>query len=95
MISGNLVEQCVTVGYPAGRAFTGLHGDGKLTAAGLANVSGWPGEAGGQGTIKRGAGGCVGQDAPIQYMRTSARGATYSNGDRCYNSGWRAVRTAP
>lgn len=94
-MSGNLVEQVVTVGYTKGRSYTGLHGDGTLATAGTANVSGWPGESGGQGTIKRGAGGCVGQDAPIRYMPVSARGAAYSNGDRCYNSGWRAVRTAP
>ena len=45
-LSGNLWEICVTVGNGAGRAFTGLHGNGILDAGGDANVSGWPGTNG-------------------------------------------------
>lgn len=94
-LTGNVYEQAVSVGYSSGRAFTGLHGDGILTAAGDANVSGWTGEDSGRGTIKRGGGGGVDMDGEAGFLCMSARGATYSNGDRGYNSGWRAVRTAP
>jgi formylglycine-generating enzyme required for sulfatase activity len=41
-LSGNLWEYAVSVDAPAGRAFTGRHGDGKLTIDGYADVSGWP-----------------------------------------------------
>jgi len=38
----NVAERYVNVSKPEGRAFTGLHGDGKLDRTGLANVQGWP-----------------------------------------------------
>ena len=49
-MSGNVWERTVTVGNPAGRVFTGRHGDGALAPifvlglyqAGDANESGWP-----------------------------------------------------
>lgn len=42
-LSGNLAEQCVTIGNQAGRSFTGNEGDGMLNEAGDADVSYWPG----------------------------------------------------
>ncbi len=42
-MSGNVWERVVTVGAPAGRQFTGLHGDGTLSVNGYANVVNWPG----------------------------------------------------
>lgn len=42
-LSGNLSEQCVTIGNAAGRSFRGLNGDGSLDKAGDADVSYWPG----------------------------------------------------
>ena len=41
-LSGNLCERPVTIGNATGRAFTGLHGDGLLTAVGSADVVAWP-----------------------------------------------------
>jgi hypothetical protein len=41
-MSGNLAEGVVGVGTSSGRTFTGLHGDGTLSAAGEANVANWP-----------------------------------------------------
>ncbi len=41
-MSGNLYERTITVGKPAGRQFTGLHGDGLLQLNGNANVTNWP-----------------------------------------------------
>ncbi len=41
-LSGNLDEMTISVGTVAARTFTGGHGDGALTAGGLADVSGWP-----------------------------------------------------
>jgi len=40
----NVAERYVNVSTPQGRAFTGEHGDGKLTSAGSANVANWPGD---------------------------------------------------
>jgi formylglycine-generating enzyme required for sulfatase activity len=45
-LSGNLWERVVTVGNAAGRTFSGVHGNGTLTAGGAADVSGWPAAAG-------------------------------------------------
>lgn len=39
-MSGNLWERTVSVA--TGRSFTGIHGDGELSATGQADVSGWP-----------------------------------------------------
>ena len=41
-MSGNLWEPVVTVGNSQGKAFTGIHGDGFLSAAGFANINFWP-----------------------------------------------------
>ncbi len=48
-LSGNVYERAITVGNPAGRAFTGAHGNGEITTAGAANVAGWPTTATGIG----------------------------------------------
>ena len=42
-MSGNLWERTVTIGNATGRAFTGVHGNGTLSAAGFADISTWPG----------------------------------------------------
>lgn len=42
-LSGNLSEQCVTLGNTAGRSFMGNDGDGVLTETGEADESSWPG----------------------------------------------------
>jgi formylglycine-generating enzyme required for sulfatase activity len=43
-LSGNLYEQCVTIGNATGCAFNGAkHGNGALTASGNGDVSTWPG----------------------------------------------------
>jgi len=50
-LSGNCSELVVCVGHGRGRAFQGTHGDGELTAAGLADVSDWPGYDAGNGAV--------------------------------------------
>jgi formylglycine-generating enzyme required for sulfatase activity len=45
-LSGNLWERLVTVGNATGRAFSGANGNGAISAAGAADVSGWPAAAG-------------------------------------------------
>lgn len=49
-LSGNAYELTVTVANAAGRAFTGKHGDGALTAQGNADENNWPGVNGATGT---------------------------------------------
>lgn len=41
-LSGSLWERVITIGDEKGRAFTGSHGDGKLTYYGFANCKDWP-----------------------------------------------------
>lgn len=45
-ITGNVWESVVGVGHAAGRPYTGVHGNGALTAAGFADVDFWPGSNG-------------------------------------------------
>jgi formylglycine-generating enzyme required for sulfatase activity len=40
-ITGNVWELVVSVGGASGRSFTGVHGDGEITAAGSADVDFW------------------------------------------------------
>jgi formylglycine-generating enzyme required for sulfatase activity len=42
-LSGNVWENTVSIGNAAGRAFTGIHGNGALNPAGAADVNFWPG----------------------------------------------------
>ncbi len=92
-LSGNVWEQPVSVGHNTGRAFTGLHGEGSLTAAGDADVAGWP------GTNAHGAG-CRGVSThtndshmPVAARYDAAR-STLAASRHAYG-GWRGVRTAP
>ncbi|MBP6575052.1 MAG: hypothetical protein KA230_11415 [Flavobacteriales bacterium] len=41
-LSGNIDELTITTGRPAGRAFTGAHGNGGLDQAGAHDAAGWP-----------------------------------------------------
>jgi len=41
-LSDNVPERVITVSTAQGRAFTGEHGDGEITAMGFSNVPNWP-----------------------------------------------------
>ncbi|MDX1910559.1 MAG: SUMF1/EgtB/PvdO family nonheme iron enzyme [Saprospiraceae bacterium] len=41
-LAGSLWERVVSVGHPAGRAFRGTHGDGRLEGYGFASNDDWP-----------------------------------------------------
>ncbi len=87
-MSGNLTEQCVTIGNAAGRAYTGVHGDGKLSSAAEANVAGW----------STGMLGARGEAYPYSDngLRTSERGEAATGGiSRSGYNGIRGARTAP
>lgn len=88
-LSGNVYERAITVGNPAGRAFTGAHGDGRLTTAGAANVTGWPTTATGVGY----RGGSFSNSAPFCAVSDRFDAATaLTNGNS--RLGFRGVRTA-
>ncbi|MEW4922499.1 SUMF1/EgtB/PvdO family nonheme iron enzyme [Algibacter sp. 2305UL17-15] len=55
-LSGNIWESIISIGNPAGRNYTGLHGNGSITANGSANVANWPSSGTGLGIGLRGAG---------------------------------------
>ena len=89
-LGGNLWERGVSVGYPSGRNFTGLHGNGMLTAEGFPDVANWPGFLA-DGAFLRG-----GSFSPnFNDNRTSGR--TYASQSFLGNesTGGRGVRTAP
>lgn len=90
-LSGNLWERCVTMGRPEGRAFTGLHGNGEITALGSADVTNWPGDnAVGSGN----RGGAWNTAATL--LRVSDRSqARHTYTVRSGSHGFRAVRTVP
>lgn len=90
-LSGNLWERGVTFGNGTGRAFTGLHGNGLLTADGKQDVSFWPDVAGAQGAFLRGA------SFYTQFTenRTSDRIFAVWNVNGNESTGGRGVRSAP
>jgi formylglycine-generating enzyme required for sulfatase activity len=87
-MSGNISEMCVSVGLSTNRTYTGLHGDGELSAAGLANVTLWP-----SGLALRG-GSYISQTT---HVRTSSRylAAQSLTTGRTTDVGGRGVRTMP
>ncbi len=96
-LSGNLNEKPVTVGNTTGRLFTGVHGDGTLSANGHATETGWPGLAVGEVTGATGAG-IRGSDWSnvASRLRVSYRGSAASGSSvRGPSHGGRGVRIAP
>jgi formylglycine-generating enzyme required for sulfatase activity len=91
-MSGNLWEYTINVINPAGRAFTGNHGDGRLTAGGAHDVFGWPDFLGfGLRGGSAGEAPVVGSNHAIPF-----RGNAWwnSNPGNSWNVGGRGVRTA-
>ena len=87
-MGGNLREHCIRIGN-SGYNFTGLHGDGVLTAGGEDDVANWP-DSGGAGF----RGGSYSEDQ--QAMCVAYRvDADNGDGNRNANYGFRAVRSAP
>jgi formylglycine-generating enzyme required for sulfatase activity len=96
-LSGNLDERPVTVGNATGRAFSGVHGNGALSANGNANQPAWPGLSSDEVTGATGSGFRGGDwdfDYNIKSLRTSTRsGAASTYVQRRTQYGFRAVRT--
>jgi len=97
-LSGNLSERPITVGNSAGRAYTGLHGNGELSSNGRANVAGWP-TLNGAGEVNSATGSGIrggNYGTATNQMPVSARtqGAA-TNGTRFNTAGFRGVRNAP
>jgi formylglycine-generating enzyme required for sulfatase activity len=108
-LTGNVWELPVGVGHIAGRSFTGLHGNGTITAAGFADVDFWPG-ANGNNTLtaanaspntgSTGSAGMMfrcGSWSETLYLRLSDRAYSGWSGlnGRDSRMGGRGVRTAP
>lgn len=89
-LSGNLWERTVSLGVSQGRNFTGLHGNGTISASGDADVTNWP-DAAGTGTGIRGGAWSGSVSEGIVSNRINAN-TTYS---RLNNVGGRGVRTSP
>ena len=96
-LSGNLWERTVTVGNIPGRGFTGLHGNGSLSADGNADVFNWPGLSGGEVVDADGTGFRGGAWWLSSWdLRTSDRNnAANTNMYRYLHFGGRVGRTTP
>jgi hypothetical protein len=90
-LAGNVWERCVTLGHETGRAYTGLHGDGRLTADGAADTAGWPGAD----AVGAGARGGAWQDERARLMISDRQNAARIDATRTATYGGRCVRTAP
>lgn len=99
-LSGNVWERVVSVGYTTLHPFIGTHGDGKLSAAGYANMATWPGATGTENEVTTAAGagfrgGSWASPAEAKELRISNRiKATTNDLNRKNDYGFRAVRTA-
>jgi formylglycine-generating enzyme required for sulfatase activity len=98
-MSGNLWERVVTVGHADGRVFTGVHGNGRLTALGNANQTSWPGmsiltgEVGlGNGSGRRGG---SWETLAIEARVSDRSSASLFQNIRDKIGGYRGVRTLP
>lgn len=91
-MSGNIWEWAVSGAEIVGRSFTGMHGDGNLTADGDHDVANWPNLAGTGWAIR---GGGFSQIA-LEHARTSNRsyGSYAYIGKAVPNYGGRGCRTA-
>jgi len=78
-LSGQTYERPVHVGSAVGRQFTGLHGDGRLSTMGNANVAAWPGLSGTTGEVTFGVGSTYrggSYNYGVTEMRISKRGGS-------------------
>lgn len=92
-MSGNVYERAIAAGYTQGRAFNGLHGDGKLSTSFDSNVANWA--VGGSGLTFKG--GSWGLNTPAGYatLAVSDRAsASAVNDTRGLAYGGRGARTA-
>jgi len=96
-LSGNLWERVVTIGNANGRGFTGMHGNGRLSANGHADQTSWPGLSSGEVTGANGAGIRGGAWSPaVSYAQVSDRAeAAFGDTSRHANDGFRGVRKSP
>ena len=95
-LAGNQYEVTISAGNAAGRAYTGIHGNGALSSAGGHDVANWPilstsDELGARG----GALSTIAAD--VGRLRVSDRfyGASLNNVIRIESIGCRGIRTAP
>lgn len=96
-MSGNLWERPVTIGHATGRAFTGLNGNGRLSANGHANQSLWPGISSNEVTGATGSGfrGGVWTHAAPRPRVSDRYHAAYARTLRNGLNGFRGVRVFP
>ena len=89
-MSGNVMELCVYAGNATGRSFTGLHGDGVLSATAESNTANWPSVANNASLIFRG-GYYADVIAQLQMCDRIQAGVSYASPSVAY--GGRGVRT--
>lgn len=90
-LSGSVRERGITVGNTQGRTYTGIHGDGSVSASGDTNVENWPSSINATGCFIRGGG----YNIPLYAATISDRSsAALTDSSRQGSYGGRGVRTA-
>lgn len=95
-LAGNLWEVTISAGNAAGRAYTGIHGNGALSLTGGHDVLNWPvlstnNELGARG----GALATLFFDVGMLRVSDRFNGASFSSVSRFESTGCRGIRTAP
>jgi formylglycine-generating enzyme required for sulfatase activity len=101
-LAGNVYERAVTIGNTEGRAYTGLHGNGRLSTNANADVDFWPGNNG-SGGVSGEVTGATGIGlrggawlSSSSELRVSDRSkAAYTDATRSEYYGFRGVRSNP
>lgn len=94
-LSGNVFEGVVSIATANGRAYSGVHGNGELPAAGHANVAGWPSDATGGAAWRGGSFYRAASTYQIDDHNTSSRKRCGGDVPLLESLGGRGVRTAP
>jgi hypothetical protein len=89
-LGGNVLELCVSIANATGQAYTGVNGNGVLTADGDADAANWPAAD----AVGAGARGGSWQDVLSRLMTSDRQNALSINATRTANNGGRCVRTA-
>jgi formylglycine-generating enzyme required for sulfatase activity len=88
-LSGNCQERPVTIGNAAGRNYTGMHGNGMLTANGIADVLNWPNTTGSGAGFRGGDYG----NSPTALRVSDRLAGSLPNSDRIDSSSIRGCRS--
>ncbi|MCB9178867.1 MAG: hypothetical protein H6590_05545 [Flavobacteriales bacterium] len=90
-MAGNVTERPISIGSPQGRAYTGAHGNGTLSAAGEADPTNWASAI----AVTGFRGGSWLSNSAVRYMVSDRSEISWARTARYLDSGGRGVRNSP